>query len=272
MVMIPPEVVLILASSTVFVKASSLVNLDLGAIFSDVRLRALCRAQGRRRNVVSLSKAARPISLSLSSAVGRARTRDLGKIIECKECDQGVCIMRAQLKPANGPAGGSVHVRAPPNQNSSAWLGIEYQVSPNPSATPKGHLHHYPHLPLARPGVVGTLANQWVHAPRPARARPSYTSKSGSPGVELAVACRMHPGDWRDDHSMLGLRASELEGLQHWQIKSEARNSSRINRHFFHGGITKASICGCSMPRLRILEGSWPPSPTLTPPQTPGHM
>lgn len=32
MVTIPPEVVLILASSTVFVKASSLVNRDFGAI------------------------------------------------------------------------------------------------------------------------------------------------------------------------------------------------------------------------------------------------
>lgn len=35
MVTIPPEVVLILASSTVFVKASSLVNLDFGAIAND---------------------------------------------------------------------------------------------------------------------------------------------------------------------------------------------------------------------------------------------
>lgn len=35
MVTMPPEVVLILASSTVFVKASSLVNLDFGAIAKD---------------------------------------------------------------------------------------------------------------------------------------------------------------------------------------------------------------------------------------------
>jgi len=66
MVTIPPEVVRIRASSTVFVKASSLVNLDFGAMSAREAVQSSYSQAGSRRGQ---SLAVFPVSAQICSRV-----------------------------------------------------------------------------------------------------------------------------------------------------------------------------------------------------------